>query len=182
MSGRGRRHYVVQMRADERRGAIEEGRAALARGGWAEARVWFAEALAQEETSEAYEGLGVAARYELDAEAAIEAHERGYRLARSRGDVAAAAQLAIQLGYDAYAFRGPGEASGWVERAAMLVDGEPPSVAAASVPMLRAHLALWSTTTRSRRAQSRRGRSRSPVTWERSTSRCSRWGSTGSRS
>ena len=142
MSGRRRRHYVVRMRTDERRGAIEEGRAALARGGWAEARVWFAEALAQEETSEAYEGLGVAARYELDAESAIEAHERGYRLARSRGDVAAAAQLAIQLGYDAYAFRGPGEASGWVERAAMLVEGEPPSVAAACVPMLRAHVAL----------------------------------------
>lgn len=130
------------MRTDERSGAIEEGRAALARGAWAEARVRFAEALAQEENPEAYEGLGVAARYELDAEAAIGAHERGYGLARSRRDVAAAAQLAIQLAYDAYAFRGTGEASGWVERAAMLVDGEPPSVAAAYVPMMRAHLAL----------------------------------------
>ena len=102
----------------------------------------FAEALEQLETPDAYEGLGIAARYELDGKAATEAHERGYRLARARGDSAAAARLAIQLGYDAYAFRGPAEASGWIERAAMLVDGEPPSVAAACVPMMRAHLAL----------------------------------------
>ena len=130
------------MRSDEPNESIAEGRSALARGKWADARALFAEALEQMETPDAYEGLGIAARYELDGEAATEAHERGYRLARTRGDSAAAARLAIQLGYDAYAFRGPAEASGWVERAAMLVDGEPPSVAAASVPMMRAHLAL----------------------------------------
>ena len=115
---------------------------ALARGAWAEARVWFAEALAHEETPEALEGAGLAARYELDAEAAIEAHERGYRLARSRGDVASAARLAIQLCFDAYAFRGPAEASGWVERAALLVEGQPPSVATAWVSVIRAQFAL----------------------------------------
>lgn len=93
-------------------------------------------------TPDAYEGLGIAARYELDREAALEAHERGYRLAQSARDPATAARLAIQLAYDAYAFHGVAEASGWVERAALLVDGEPPSVAAAYVPMLRAHLAL----------------------------------------
>jgi ATP/maltotriose-dependent transcriptional regulator MalT len=130
------------MRADEPSRAIEDGQVALARGAWAEARARFAEALAREETPEAYEGMGLAARYELDAEAAIEAHERGYRLARSRGDAATAARIAIQLGHDAYAFRGPAEASGWVERAAMLVEGEPPSVAAAWVSVLRAQFAL----------------------------------------
>ena len=140
--GRARRHYVGLVRSDEPNESIAEGRSALARGKWADARALFAEALEQMETPDAYEGLGIAARYELDGEAATEAHERGYRLARTRGDSAAAARLAIQLGYDAYAFRGPAEASGWVERAAMLVDGEPPSVAAASVPMMRAHLAL----------------------------------------
>ena len=86
--------------------------------------------------------MGLAARYELDAEAAIEAHELGYRLARSLGDAATAARLAIQLGQDAYAFRGPAEASGWVERAALLVEGKPPSVAAAWVSLLRAQFAL----------------------------------------
>jgi DNA-binding CsgD family transcriptional regulator len=133
---------VAPTRADEPNRAIEDGQAALARGAWAEARVRFADALAQEETPEAFEGAGLAARYELDAEAAIEAHERGYRLARSRGDAATAARLAIQLCHDAYAFRGPAEASGWVERAALLIEREPPSVATAWVSLLRAHFAL----------------------------------------
>ncbi len=121
-----------------------EGRAALARGAWSEARARFTEVLGESESPDAYEGVGVAARYELDAECAIAAHERGYRLARSARDNTAAARLAIQLAYDAYAFRGKAEASGWIERAALLVDGEPPSVAAACVPMLHAHLALLS--------------------------------------
>jgi DNA-binding CsgD family transcriptional regulator len=133
---------VAPTRTDERNREIEEGRLALARGAWAEARVRFADALAHEETPEAWEGAGLAARYELDADAAIKAHERGFRLARSRGDAATAARLAIQLCQDAYAFRGPAEASGWVERAALLVEGQPPSVATAWVTLIRAHFAL----------------------------------------
>lgn len=130
------------MASDEDKAEIEAGRAALARGAWALARERFAAALAVRETPAAYEGLGMAARYELDATAASNAHENGYRLARARDDAAAAARLAIQLAYDAYAFRGPAEASGWVERAALLVDDQPPSVASACVPLLRAHFAL----------------------------------------
>ena len=133
---------VAFTRAEESNRSIEDGRLALARGAWAEARARFADALAQEETPEAFEGAGLAARYELDAQAAIEAHERGFRLARSGGDAATAARLAIQLCHDAYAFRGPAEASGWVERAALLVDGKPPSVATAWVTLIRAHFAL----------------------------------------
>jgi len=148
------RTIVAPTQIDEPSKAIEEGRVALARGAWAEARARFAEALAREESPEAYEGAGLAARYELDAEAAIEAHERGYRLARSRGDPATAARLAIQLGHDAYAFRGPAEASGWVERAALLVEGEPPSVAAAWVSVLRAQFALADHDPESGQAQS----------------------------
>jgi DNA-binding CsgD family transcriptional regulator len=130
------------MQPDGLDGVIPEGRRALARGSWAEARALYAEALAEAETPDAYEGLGIAARYELDARAAFDAHERGYRLARAGGDAPAAARLAIQLSYDAYAFRGPAEASGWVERAAMLIDGQPATTATAFVPMLRAQLAL----------------------------------------
>jgi DNA-binding NarL/FixJ family response regulator len=136
------RHYGWRTRPDHGNRAIGAGRSALARGEWAQARARFAEALAREETPEAFEGMGLAARYQLDAQAAIDAHERGYRLARSRGDAAVAARLAIQLCHDAYAFRGPAEASGWVERAALLVEGEPPSVATAWVTLLRAHFAL----------------------------------------
>ncbi len=122
--------------------ALERGRAALARGAWAEARRAFAAALAGEEAPEAYEGLGIAARYELDAPAAVDAHERGYRLARARGDDDTAARLAIQLSYDAFAFRGIAEAQGWLERAAQLVEGRAPSLASAFVPYVRGYLAL----------------------------------------
>jgi len=121
---------------------IERGSAALARGAWGEAREHFAASLEAELTVEAHEGLGVAARYELDVVAALENHEAGFRLARSNGDDDSAARLAIQLGYDAYAFRGTAEATGWVERAAMLTEGRPPSLASAMVPMLLAHLAI----------------------------------------
>jgi len=41
---------------------LEQGREALARGAWANARARFSEALAAGESPEAYEGLGVAAR------------------------------------------------------------------------------------------------------------------------
>lgn len=54
----------------------------------------------------------------------------------------AAASLAVQLSYDAYSFTGIAEAAGWAERAEMLVDGKPPSVATAFVPYIKAYLAL----------------------------------------
>ncbi|MGH2803818.1 MAG: hypothetical protein ACRDL4_12345 [Thermoleophilaceae bacterium] len=130
------------MPAEDRKGAIQQGQEALTHGAWSAARERFTEALELGESPDAYEGLGAAARYLLDAEAAIDAHERGFRLARESADAASAARLAIQLANDAYAFHGLAEASGWIERAAMLVEGEPPSVAAAWVPLLRAHLAL----------------------------------------
>jgi DNA-binding NarL/FixJ family response regulator len=121
---------------------MSEGRAALARGEWAAARAWFEDAVASEPSPAAFEGLGVAARYQLDGRAALRAHEEGYALARSAADAVAAARLALQLGYHAYAFRGPAEAQGWVERAAMLVDGAGPNVAAATIALMRGHLAL----------------------------------------
>jgi DNA-binding CsgD family transcriptional regulator len=114
----------------------------LARADWAEARGAFTAALQLEETAEGYEGLGIAARYELDGETAISVHESGYRLARRLGNDESAARLAIQLAYDAYAFRGTAEAAGWAERAAMLVEGAPPSVASAYVSYLQGYLAL----------------------------------------
>lgn len=102
----------------------------------------FEHARALEESPAAYEGLGIAARYLLEADAAIAAHEHGYRLARTQGDDDVAAGLAVQLAFDAHVFRGASEAMGWAERAAMLVEGRPPSAASAFVPLLRAYLAL----------------------------------------
>ena len=41
-----------------------------------------------------------------------------------------------------FVFRGTAEASGWIERAAQLVEGRPPSIASAFVPLGRAYIAL----------------------------------------
>ena len=87
-------------------------------------------------------GLGVAARYEIDAATATDAHERAFRLAQELGDDDTAALVAIQLSYDAYAFHGVPEAIGWAERAAMLVEGRAATAATAFVPFIRAYVAL----------------------------------------
>ena len=43
---------------------MEQGRPALPRGAWEEVRIRFADALAREETPEAFEGASLAARYQ----------------------------------------------------------------------------------------------------------------------
>src|SRR5262249_18902812 len=73
---------------------VEAG-AAILRGSWEAGRRHFERALEAAETAEALDGLGVAERSLLDEEAAFDAHERGYRLARQTGDHRLAARLAI---------------------------------------------------------------------------------------
>ena len=120
----------------------ETGDAALQQGAWAEARAAFEASLADGETPHAYEGLGVAARYLWDLPAAFDAHERGYRLARSGGDDEAAAKLATQLAIDAYGMGRVAEANGWAERALMLTDGSERSEARAFALVLQGHVAM----------------------------------------
>jgi ATP/maltotriose-dependent transcriptional regulator MalT len=132
---------VTQLTAAD---AVASGRTALLRGAWLEARAWFEEALAVEASPAAYEGLGVAARYLSDAEVAVSAHERGYRLARLQEDQSAAAKLAAQLAIDAYGLGRISEASGWTERALLLTEQSGPSEGRAFALALRAHIAMLS--------------------------------------
>jgi ATP/maltotriose-dependent transcriptional regulator MalT len=101
--------------------AVEAGRAALLRASWAEARAHFERALESGETPEALDGLGIAARSQLDDATTFDAHERGYKLAREAGNHLLAARLAIDLVLDAAVFRGPAELQGWLERAERLL-------------------------------------------------------------
>jgi LuxR family maltose regulon positive regulatory protein len=104
-------------------GAQQAGWRALAEGDWLAARARFEEALATEETAEAFEGLGWAA-YCLDEDPlTFEARERAFRLYRKQGDDAAAARVAAWLAVDWLEFRGrPAVANGWLQRAHRLLD------------------------------------------------------------
>ncbi len=90
---------------------------------WHEAREHFGQALAAEESPEAYEGLSWAAWWLDDGAAVFDARERAYRLYRGRGEAAAAARMATWLAADELDFHGAwAPASGWLRRAHRLLD------------------------------------------------------------
>ena len=123
--------------------ALSAGRAALARGAWEEARVCFAEALADEETGEALEGLSWAAWWVDDVEACFDLRERAYRSYREAGDLRGAARLALWLGDDHLEFRGEhAVASGWTQRAARLLEELDPVPEHGWLAVFEAHAAL----------------------------------------
>jgi DNA-binding CsgD family transcriptional regulator len=122
--------------------SLRSGEEALRHAAWGEARAAFETALAEGETVEALEGLGIAARWQMDGAAALDAHERAYRLARESGDEVASARLAIELAFDCGQFRGSAETGGWLERAGHLLDRLPPQPEHAVLAYWRANLAL----------------------------------------
>jgi hypothetical protein len=71
---------------------LEGGWAELGEAQWGAARKSFKEALANEETPEAFEGLSWAAWWLDNAAVVFDARERAYRLLQERGDAAGAAQ------------------------------------------------------------------------------------------
>jgi ATP/maltotriose-dependent transcriptional regulator MalT len=99
---------------------------ALARGAWADARQAFETALRGHESPEALEGLGVAAWWLDLVDVVFDSRERAYRLYMNRGDLAAAARIAVWLAWDSWAFRGEDAvANGWLQRARRLLAGQP---------------------------------------------------------
>lgn len=93
---------------------------------WEEARGAFEEALLEEDSPEALEGLGAAASWLEGAQVAIDARERAYRLFRERAyrlfreraDAEGAARTAAGVANDLLMFRGaPAVAAGWLQRA-----------------------------------------------------------------
>ena len=74
--------YHVSAMSHPRPAECRAGDAALARGAWDDARVAFEHALAERESPEAFEGLGLAAWW-LDLAAVVfDSRERAYRLFR----------------------------------------------------------------------------------------------------
>jgi len=101
---------------------------ALMRGSWQEARELFETSLAEQETPEALEGLGLAASWLADVEASDTARERAYRAFRERGDRLEAARVAMSIAMTHIGFMGaPALARGWLRRAAGLLEDLDPT-------------------------------------------------------
>ena len=106
---------------------IDAGQAALTRGEWEEAKRAFEAALAEEETPEALEGLGLAAWWLDLADVVFDTRERAYRIYHDQNNRTAAARVAVWLAWDTAAFRGEHAiAAGWLQRARRLLDDQPP--------------------------------------------------------
>ena len=103
---------------------VAKGTAALNAGRYAESRELFEEAIAIEESPEAYAGLAEAARWIMDAEACRAAREAAYRLYRDGGDRARAAGVALRIANDARLIQPDSAvAAGWHARAKTLLQG-----------------------------------------------------------
>jgi DNA-binding NarL/FixJ family response regulator len=101
------------------------GRDALDRGAWDEARTHLSASVAERETPEALEDLGLAAWWLDEPALTFDSRERAYALYRERHDARGAARVAIWLVWDYLAFRGDfAVASGWLERARRLLVGK----------------------------------------------------------
>jgi LuxR family maltose regulon positive regulatory protein len=106
---------------------LDAGREALANREWDRAKASFEQAVRQEETPEADEGLSWAAWYADDAEAIFRSRGRAYQLYRRRGDRRGAARMAIWSAVDYLEFRGElAVANGWFRRAHRLLEGLEP--------------------------------------------------------
>src|SRR5690348_13135247 len=120
------------------------GDAALTRGAWVEAREAFEAELQLRETPESLEGLAIAAWWLDLADVVFDARERAYRLFLAAGSRPAAARIAVWLAWDYWAFRGENAvASGWLQRARRLLDGEPACAERAWLEIREASLCLF---------------------------------------
>ena len=101
---------------------------ALRSADWTSAQRLFAEALAEEETPEALEGLATAAFFLEQAEMTLDARERAYARYRAAGRPVDAARVATALAWDYRTFRGERAISdGWLARARRLLEGSAPT-------------------------------------------------------
>ena len=122
---------------------LTEAHGALAHGAWESARAWFEQAISQEETPEALEGLATAAWWQNDADTTLVSRVDAYRLYQQRSDRRGAARVAAFHAIDHCSLRhDPAIASGWIQRARRLIDGLEPGVEHAMIPIWEGHIAL----------------------------------------
>jgi DNA-binding NarL/FixJ family response regulator len=107
---------------------VARGHAALEQADWDEAHRLFAEAVAQDQSGDALDGLAWAAWWRGDADGVLDTRPRAYRAYRQEGSIRDAARVAGWLGTDLVDFRGElAVAQGWFRRGRSLLEGLDPS-------------------------------------------------------
>lgn len=122
---------------------LTAGRLALAGGDWPAAAEAFTKSAAGQPTAEAFEGLAEANWWQHQEAPTFEARERAYHLYRRRGDVVAAARMAMLLAQDSLEFRGEAAVcNGWMRRARRLLRGHEQTPAYGLLLAFEGNLAL----------------------------------------
>lgn len=122
---------------------LNSGCRALEAWAWTDAKVAFEAALAENESAEALEGLGVAAFWLDDATTAITARERSCALFRECGDAEGAARLAAGIADAILMFRGePAVAAGWLQRGRSALADHPDSPVLSWIDVLDAFISM----------------------------------------
>jgi DNA-binding CsgD family transcriptional regulator len=123
---------------------VRAGHDALAQGDWDAAQQQFERAVAEnDDSAEAWEGLGMAVWWHEDYASAIRAREQAYRIYRSRDDRRGAARMGFYLAMDHADAQGQiAVAEGWIARSRRLLEGLPPTPELAMLLLLDGHQAL----------------------------------------
>ena len=120
---------------------LADGRAALEAGRWEEARTAFAAALAEGESAQALDGMGVALWWLGETRASVAHAERAYAGFRRAGDAAAAAATAVFLCMTwASNFDNHAVAGGWLARAERVAGAVDPNPLQGWLWLLRGYL------------------------------------------
>lgn len=106
--------------------ALEDGRRALAAADWSRARAAFEAVLAEGETAEAVDGLGLALWFLGEIDEGMELRQRACAAYAEQGDCDRAARVAVWISHQ-YLISGRASlANGWLARAERVLDGAGP--------------------------------------------------------
>jgi DNA-binding NarL/FixJ family response regulator len=120
---------------------LTAGATAIKAGDWPAARDAFGAALAQGESAEALFGLATAQIWLGDVRASMASLERAYGVFRRRPEPMGAAACALRLAFSYKQHLGnPAAASGWLARAARIVEDEALTAARGELTLMRAFL------------------------------------------
>jgi len=121
---------------------LVKGATELGNGDWAEARKTYHEAVELGQSGPTLEGFAGACWWLRDADAAIDARRRAFRLYLDGDDRPSAARVAISLVWD-HIFRGERSiAGGWVGRAEKLLEDLGTVEGSAWLAVVKSHIAL----------------------------------------